>query len=82
MVLTFPDPEALITIPHTNGHLIRGINHCIVRPSSENGKDLTLSLPGTVVKFSWVSKPLGASSPTCFKTAVVFSALKNIIILF
>ena len=56
MVLTFPDPKALITIPHTNGYHIRSINHCIVRPSSENGKNLALTHSGTVVKFSWVSK--------------------------
>ena len=41
---------------YDTGYPIHGINHFIVRPSSENRKDLALTLPGTMVKFLWVSK--------------------------
>ena len=78
MVLTFPDPEALITIPHTNGYPIRSINHCIVQPSSENGKDLALTLPGTVVKFSWVSKASQSIEPNLLQDCSgLFGTLKH-----
>ena len=78
MVLTFPDPEAHITIPHTNGYPIRGIDHCIVQPSSENGKDLALTSPGTVVKFSWVSTASRSIEPDLLKDCSgLFGTLKH-----
>ena len=63
MLLTFPHPQAHITIPHTNGYPICGIDHCIVQPDEGNGKDLAVTSPETVVKFSWVSKASRSIEP-------------------
>ena len=55
-----------------------GINHCIVWPSSENGKDLALTLPGTVVKFSWVSKTSRSIEPNLLQDCSgLFGILKH-----
>ena len=57
------DLQALIMIPES--YSICGINHCIVRPSLENRKDLALTLLGRWSNFRGSQRPLAASSPTC-----------------
>jgi hypothetical protein len=73
LVLTFLHPQALIVIPRHNSH-IQAIKHIL----QENGKVLSKTLPGTVVKFSWASLTTRSIEPDLLRDCSgLFGTLKH-----